>query len=47
MLAPGTRISPIVLTAGLIIMLAALLFAAFGRKHEVAPEVPPAAHQSR
>ena len=42
----GGRIKPIAVVAGLVIMLLALLYAAFTRSHEVRPQTPPV-HQAR
>jgi hypothetical protein len=45
MVSPHIRVTPVAVIAGLLIMIATLLYAAFNRNHPVAPEVPPAAHQ--
>jgi len=37
---------PVAVVVGLVIMIATLLYAAFNRKHDVSPQVPPM-HQSR
>ena len=42
----GQRTVPVALIAGLMIMIAVLLYAAFNRHHYVSPQAPPT-HQSR
>jgi hypothetical protein len=37
---------PVAIVAGLVIMIVTLLYAAFNRKHDVSPQVPPM-HQAR
>ena len=43
---PRVRMMPVAVVAGLVIMIATLLYAAFNRKHDVSPQVPPV-HQTR
>jgi len=43
---PRVRMMPVAVVVGLVIMIATLLYAAFNRKHDVSPQVPPM-HQSR
>jgi len=43
----GTRIKPVAIIAGLVVMIAALLYAAMNRTHEVAPHPPPAVQKTR
>jgi len=43
----GTRIKPVAIIAGLVVMIAALLYAAMNRAHTVAPNPPPAVEKTR
>jgi len=45
-LPPRTRVVPVAVVAALVIIIVALLYAAFNRSHEVAPQAAPM-HQSR
>jgi hypothetical protein len=43
----GTRIKPVAIIAALVVMIAALLYAAMNRTHTVAPNPPPAVQKTR
>jgi hypothetical protein len=43
---PRVRIKPITVIAGVVVMIAALLYFALNRSHEVRPQTPPM-HQER
>jgi len=43
----GTRIKPFAIIAALVVMIAALFYAAVNRTHEVAPNPPPAVQKTR
>ena len=43
----GTRVKPIAIIAALVVMIAALLYAAMNRSHEVGPTAPPPIHKTR
>ena len=43
----GARITPVAIIIALVVMIAALLYAAINRTHEVGPTAPPPIHKTR